>query len=301
MLFLPENIPAIELLKNENILVTGQPLGSRHGDSSALSVAILNIMPIKETTETDLARVLSASPLDINVTFMKLNTHTPKHASAEHMQSFYEDFNSLRNKQFDGLIITGAPVEHLDFEDVAYWQELTEIFEWAKSNVRSTLYVCWASQAGLYYHFGVNKHHIPKKMFGIFPQHQTMPERQLPLFRGFDDVFMMPHSRHTEIRHDDVVGVNGLELVAESDISGVSILMSNGGREVFITGHLEYNRYTLDTEYKRDFGKRDDVEMPKNYYLCDDMAKGPRMSWLSHATLFYTNWINYYVRPSVNR
>ena len=224
---------------------------------------------------------------------MKLRSHTPKNTPIEHMMMFYRDFAEMRQEKYDGMIITGAPVEQLEFEDVSYWDEITDIFAWARTHVTSTLYICWAAQAGLYYHYGVPKYPLPMKMFGIFPQKPLDP--RLPIFRGFDDEFMMPHSRHTEIRREDIIGNPDLTLIAESDECGVSIVMARGGREFFITGHLEYSPNTLDNEYKRDKGIRDDVALPKNYYRNDDPEQGPVMTWRSHANLFYTNWVNYYV------
>ena len=224
---------------------------------------------------------------------MKLKSHTPKNTPIEHMMMFYRDFESMRNEKFDGMIITGAPVEQLDYEDVSYWDEITGIFSWARTHVTSTLYICWAAQAGLYYHYGVPKYPLPKKMFGIFPQVKL--DAQLPIFRGFDDVFQMPHSRHTELHRDDIMACPELTLIAESDDSGVSIVMARGGREFFITGHLEYAPDTLDKEYRRDKDIRDDVELPKHYYRNDCFEEGPLVTWRAHANLFYSNWINYYV------
>ena len=206
---------------------------------------------------------------------------------------FYRDFESMRNEKFDGMIITGAPVEQLEFEDVSYWDEIQEIFQWARTHVTSTLYICWAAQAGLYFHYGVPKYPLPKKMFGIFPQHPLDP--QLPIFRGFDQSFMMPHSRHTEVRREDILARPELQLIAESEYSGVSIVMARGGREFFVTGHLEYAPNTLDNEYKRDKDIRDDVDLPFNYYHNDDPKQQPVVTWRAHANLFYSNWINYYV------
>ena len=224
---------------------------------------------------------------------MKLKSHTPKNTPIEHMMMFYRDFESMRNEKFDGMIITGAPVETMDFEDVTYWDEITDIFAWAKTHVTSTLYICWAAQAGLYYHYGVPKYPLEKKMFGIFPQ--TPVDTKLPIFRGFDDVFMMPHSRHTEIHREDILANPELTLLAESPESGVSMVMARGGREFYITGHLEYAPNTLDNEYKRDRGIRDDVDMPKNYYRDDNPDNAPVVTWRAHANLLYNNWINYYV------
>jgi homoserine O-succinyltransferase len=224
---------------------------------------------------------------------MKLKSHTPKNTPIEHMMMFYRDFESMRNEKFDGMIITGAPVEQLNFEDVTYWDEMTDIFAWARTHVTSTLYICWAAQAGMYYHYGIPKYPLTKKMFGIFPQHTLEP--QLPIFRGFDDVFQMPHSRHTEVHREDILANPDLKLIAESPDSGVSIVMAREGREFFITGHLEYAPNTLDTEYRRDKDIRDDVDLPKHYYLNDDPEKGPLVTWRAHANLLYANWINYYV------
>ncbi len=262
-------------------------------DIRPLKIAILNLMPMKITTETDLIRLLSNTPLQIDITFVKLQSHTPKNTPVEHMMMFYKDFEVIKGEKFDGMIITGAPVENYEYEDVTYWNEITEIFEWAKKSVTSTLYICWAAQAGLYYHYGVPKYGLPKKMFGIFEQRCIDP--LLPIFRGFDDIFYMPHSRHTEIRKEDILANKNLTLIAESDQSGVSIVMANGGREFFITGHLEYAPNTLDQEYRRDMGKRDDVDMPKNYYEGDNPENRPIVRWRAHANLLFTNWINYYV------
>jgi len=289
---LPDRLPAIELLKQENIFVMDYSRAHMQ-DIRPLKIAILNLMPLKITTETDLIRLLSNTPLQIEVNFMKLKSHTPKNTPVEHMMMFYRDFEVMKNEKYDGMIITGAPVETLEFEDVTYWDEMMRIFSWARTHVTSTLYICWAAQAGLYYHYGVPKYPLPKKMFGIFKQRPLMP--QLPIFRGFDDVFNMPHSRHTEIHREDILARQELSLIADSDECGVSIVMARGGREFFITGHLEYAPNTLDTEYRRDKDIRDDVEMPTNYYHDDDPAKGPEVTWRAHAHLFYSNWINYYV------
>ena len=262
-------------------------------DIRPLRIVILNLMPLKVTTETDLIRLLSNTPLQLDINFMKLKSHTPKNTPIEHMMMFYRDFDLMRNEKYDGMIITGAPVEQLDFEDVSYWEEISCIFSWAKTHVTSTLYICWAAQAGLYYHYGVPKYPLPKKMFGIFPQQKLDP--QLPIFRGFDDEFQMPHSRHSEIRREDILANPALTLIAESADSGVSIVMARGGREFFITGHMEYSPDTLDHEYRRDKDIRDDVDIPRNYYRDNDPEKGPNVTWRAHANLFYANWINYYV------
>ena len=289
---LPDRLPAIDILKNENIFVMDNSRATTQ-DIRPLKIVILNLMPLKITTETDLVRLLSNTPLQMEINFMKLKSHTPKNTPIEHMMMFYRDFESMRNEKFDGMIITGAPVETMDFEDVTYWDEITDIFAWAKTHVTSTLYICWAAQAGLYYHYGVPKYPLEKKMFGIFPQ--TPVDTKLPIFRGFDDVFMMPHSRHTEIHREDILANPELTLLAESPESGVSMVMARGGREFFITGHLEYAPDTLDREYRRDKDVRDDVEMPINYYRNDDPEQGPKVTWRAHANLLYSNWINYYV------
>lgn len=290
---LPNNLPAIDILKKENIFVIDETRGHSQ-DIRPLKIAILNLMPIKVTTETDLIRLLSNTPLQLDITFVKLKSHTSKNTPIEHMQAFYRDFEEISKEKFDGLIITGAPVEQFEFEEVTYWDEITSIFSWAKTHVQSTLYICWAAQAGLYYHYGIQKYGLPKKMFGIFQQHCVRKERY-PIFRGFDDTFSMPHSRHTEIHREDIIAHPDIVLIAESPESGVSMVMGRKGREFFITGHMEYNPDTLDNEYKRDCGIRDDVEMPKNYYKDNNPKKGPVVTWRAHANLLFQNWINYYV------
>ena len=289
---LPDRLPAIDILKRENIFVMDNSRAHSQ-DIRPLRIVILNLMPLKITTETDLIRLLSNTPLQLDINFMKLKSHTPKNTPIEHMMMFYRDFESMRHEKFDGMIITGAPVETMDFEQVTYWDEIVDIFNWARTHVTSTLYICWAAQAGLYHYYGVPKYPLDKKMFGIFEQHTLQP--QMPIFRGFDDTFMMPHSRHTEIHKEDILGRPELHLIAESEDSGVSIVMARGGREFFITGHLEYSPNTLDNEYKRDFGVRSDVEVPRNYYRNDDPSLPPMVTWRAHANLFYSNWINYYV------
>ena len=289
---LPDKLPAIELLMHENIFVMDDSR-AHNQDIRPLKIAILNLMPLKITTETDLIRLLSNTPLQLEISFMKLRSHTPKNTPIEHMMMFYRDFEQMRKEKYDGMIITGAPVETLDFEDVTYWDEMQDIFQWARTHVWSTMYICWAAQAGLYYHYGVPKYPLEKKMFGIFPQ--QMLEPQLPIFRGFDDLFMMPHSRHTELHRDDILARPELTLLAESKQSGVSMVMARGGREFFITGHLEYAPDTLDKEYRRDKDVRDDVELPVNYYRNDDPLQEPLVTWRAHANLLYSNWINYYV------
>jgi homoserine O-succinyltransferase len=289
---LPDRLPAIEILKKENIFVMDNSRATTQ-DIRPLKIVILNLMPLKITTETDLVRLLSNTPLQLEISFMKLKSHTPKNTPIEHMMMFYKDFDKIRKEKYDGMIITGAPVEDMDFEKVSYWSEITDIFDWARTHVTSTLYICWAAQAGLYYHHQIPKYHLPKKMFGIFKQYPLDP--LLPIFRGFDDCFNMPHSRHTETHKEDILKCPDLQLIAESPECGVSMIMERGGREFYITGHLEYAANTLRDEYLRDKGKRDDVEMPQHYFRDDDPEKGPLVTWRAHANLLYSNWINYYV------
>ena len=289
---LPDKLPAIELLKRENIFVMDNTRATTQ-DIRPLKIVILNLMPLKITTETDLIRLLSNTPLQMEVSFMKLKSHTPKNTPIEHMIMFYRDFEKIKDEKFDGMIITGAPVEQMDFEDVNYWDEITTIFDWARNHVTSTLYICWAAQAGLYYHYGIPKYPLAKKMFGVFRQHTLCP--QLPIFRGFDDVFYMPHSRHTEVRKEDILDNPELTLIADSPENGVSMVMARGGREFYITGHMEYAYNTLDNEYKRDKDIRDDVDLPVNYYRDNNPENEPLVTWRAHANLLYQNWINYYI------
>lgn len=291
---LPDKLPAINLLKEENIFVIDNSRANAQ-DIRPLKIVVLNLMPLKITTETDLIRLLSNSPLQIEVSFMKLKSHTSKNTPIEHMKAFYRDFASMREERFDGMIITGAPVEHLEFEDVNYWNEITEIFDWTRTHVTSTMYICWAAQAGLYYHYGIPKYPLEKKMFGIFEHHVIEGFSHLPIFRGFDDVFYVPHSRHTEVRREDIDKCKELQVVSESDESGVHIVMARGGREIFVTGHSEYSPYTLDGEYRRDLGKGLPIDMPKNYYRNNDPDQGPLVRWRSTANLLFSNWLNYYV------
>lgn len=289
---IPDRLPAIELLKQENIFVMDDSRAHSQ-DIRPLRIAILNLMPLKITTETDLIRLLSNTPLQLDITFMKLRSHTSKNTPVEHMMMFYKSFDELRPQKFDGMIITGAPVESMPFEEVTYWQEMTEIMAWARTHVTSTLYICWAAQAGLFFHYGIPKYTLGKKLFGIFRQ-KTL-HRPLPIFRGFDDEFFMPHSRHATVRREDIVADSRLTLIAEGEESGVSMVMARDGREFFITGHLEYAPDTLDKEYRRDKDVRDDVDVPRNYYRNNDPMLGPMVRWRAHANLLFANWINYYV------
>lgn len=291
-LTLPDRLPAIELLKRENIFVMDSTRA--HGqDIRPLRLAILNLMPIKITTETDFIRILSNTPLQVEIEFMKIRSHTSKNTPVEHMMAFYRDFEEMRREKYDGLIVTGAPLEQMDFEAVTYWPELQEVFDWAYHNVQSTCYICWAAQAALYHFYGVPKYPTADKVFGVFRHRVLRPE--LPIFRGFDDVFFAPHSRHSEVRRSDIERVKELEIVSESATAGVHIVMAREGREFFITGHSEYAPMTLDSEYRRDLGKGLPILPPANYYENDDPNRPPRVRWRAHANLLFTNWLNYYV------
>ena len=287
-LILPDNLPATKLLRQENVEIVNKEANKKNNECT-LRVGVLNLMPIKETTELDLLRLLGNTSLQIEVSLIKLRSHVCKHTSKEHMDMFYTYFDEIEASNFDGLIITGAPVELIDFEQVDYWDELVRIFRWAETHVYSTLFICWAAQAGLYFHYGIHKHAIAKKKFGIFQQHTYTP--QCPLLKGFDDVFYMPHSRHTEIHEDDVKADSRLTVLADSADCGATLVMAKDCKQIFITGHLEYSPYTLDSEYKRDCGKRDDVGLPENYYKDNDPAKAPLVTWRAHANLLYHNWI----------
>lgn len=287
------NLPATEVLEREHIFVMPEDRAFRQ-DIRPIRILILNLMPNKIATETQLLRALSNSPLQIDIDLMYTSSYMPKNTAVEHLLKFYETFDDIRNRFYDGMIITGAPVEHMSFEEVAYWPELVEIMEWSKSHVYSTLHICWGAQAGLYYHFGIPKYDIPKKVFGIFPHCMTYT-RPVKLFRGFDDVFYIPHSRHTEIRREDLLRHKDLRILSESQECGVYAVSDLHGRQIFITGHSEYDIGTLRDEYFRDLDKGLPIEIPKNYFPDDDPAKEPVMRWRSSATLLFTNWLNYYV------
>nr|WP_320000402.1 homoserine O-succinyltransferase [uncultured Draconibacterium sp.] len=287
-----DKLPAIEILREENIFVIDSSRAS-HQDIRPLKIVILNLMPLKISTETDLLRLLSNSPLQIEIDFLKIKGHTPKNTPSEHMSEFYDTFDELKNKKYDGMIITGAPVEQLEFEDVTYWDEMKEILDWAEHNVTSSLFICWAAQAALFHYYKVSKYPLNKKMFGVFEHHLT--DNTLPIFRGFDDVFFIPHSRHTEIRKEDIGKVDELKVISYSDEAGVSIVKAKNGRQLFVTGHCEYSRNTLGGEYKRDKAKNLPIEIPKNYYPDNDSSKIPVMRWKSTANLLFSNWLNYYV------
>ena len=289
---LPDKLPAIDFLKKENIFVLDEQRASTQ-DIRPLRICILNLMPLKITTETDLIRLLSNSPLQLELHLMKVKAHTSKNTPIEHMRAFYRDFEAMREEKFDGMIITGAPVEHIDFEEVTYWDEMKDILNWCRTHVTSTMYICWAAQAGLFHYYNVPKWPLQEKRFGIFEQ--TITDASLPLFRGFDDTFRMPHSRHSEVRREDIERVKTLSILAEGKDSGVSIVMGREGREIYVTGHSEYSPMTLDTEYRRDMDKGMNIAMPRNYYVDDDPAKGVKVTWRAHANLLFTNWLNYYV------
>ena len=285
-------LPAVETLRKENIFVMDSDRAQSQ-EIRPLKIVVLNLMPLKITTETDLVRLLSNSPLQIEIDFLRLKSHTSKNTPIEHMMAFYKDLDEIQKSNYDGMIITGAPVELLEFEEVKYWKELTGIFDWAHNHVTSTLYICWAAQAGMYHFYGVPRYRLPEKMFGVF-EHKTNNSLN-PIFRGFDDVFYVPHSRHTEVRSRDILKVPELTLISESEKSGVYMVMARNGREFFITGHSEYSANTLDTEYKRDIKKGLPINLPENYYRDNDPKNEPLVRWRSHANLLFTNWLNYFV------
>ncbi len=289
---IPSKLPAIDLLRDENIFVMDTERASTQ-EIRPLKIVILNLMPLKITTETDLIRLLSNSPLQIEIDFLKLDSHTPKHTPIEHMQAFYRPFSEICSQKYDGMIITGAPVEQLDFEAVSYWDEIKHIFDWAKTHVTSTMFICWAAQAGLYHYYGVPKYDLDTKMFGVFEHGKE--DVKHAIFRGFDDTYFVPHSRHTEVRKSDIEKVNELTILSESVDAGVYMVMARNGREFFLTGHAEYSPLTLDAEYKRDITNGDKIAMPHNYYPEDDASKAPMVKWRAHANLLFSNWLNYFV------
>ena len=286
----PKGLPALEAVRSEGLKIEEFDTVT----SDTIKVALLNIMPTKEATEADFIRLLASSSHNIELTLVKLDTHVPKNASPEHMARYYKGFGEVRELHFDGLIITGAPIEKLDYEQVTYWPELQEIFDWAKENVTSTLYICWAAQAILYHRFSIPKYLLEKKMFGIFP-HRILREG-VPLFAGFEDEFFVPHSRHTEIRKEDIIAEEKIELLSEADESGVYIVTERGTCDFFITGHSEYALYTLDDEYKRDVAKGLPINIPRNYYLDDDPEQMPVNRWSGHAIRLFNNWLDYYLK-----
>ncbi len=289
---LPDRLPAIELLKNENIFVMSSSRANTQ-DIRPLKIVILNLMPLKIVTETDLIRLLSNTPLQIELKFMKVSSYISKNTPVEHLQTFYKDFEELEDQKFDGFIVTGAPVEQIEFEDVAYWSELKKIFDWARTHVTSAMYICWAAQAAMNHFYGIAKHQLERKKFGVFKHRACNP--LLPIFRGFDDEFYVPHSRYSEVYREDIVNNPKLELLSESKEAGVYMVMARGGREFFVTGHSEYSPLTLDTEYRRDIEKGLNVDIPVNYYPGDRPSNKPLVRWRGHANLLFSNWLNYYV------
>ena len=288
----PVSLPAVETLRSENIFVIDEQRASSQ-DIRPLRIAILNLMPLKIMTETDLLRLIPNTPLQVELDFIDTDSHVSKNTPREHIETFYKKFDDIKHNNYDGFIITGAPVEKVDFENVDYWQELTEIFAWAKTHVTSTLYICWAALAGLYYHYGIPKYVLDRKISGVFKHH--IDDELNPIFRGFDDVFYVPHSRYSEVRRNDIEKVPELKIIAESEESGIYMVMARGGREFFITGHSEYSPNTLDFEYHRDLEKGINPAIPVNYYYNDDPSQQPIVRWRSHANLLFSNWLNYFV------
>ncbi len=286
------DLPAKKILEDENIFIMDETR-AMHQDIRPLQIAILNLMPVKEDTEVQLLRSLSNTPLQVDVTFLTTGTYVGKHTPTSHLDQFYQTFEDVRDRKFDGLIITGAPVELMEFKDVNYWDELVRIMEWSKTNVTSTLHICWGAQAGLYYHYGIQKLTLDKKMFGIF-EHRVL-KRKVPFVRGFDDVFYAPHSRYTTVAREDILKHEELTLLAESEEAGVFIVIAQDGKQIFIMGHPEYDRVSLDKEYKRDIDKGLEIDLPKNYYPSDQSEHRPNLVWRAHANAIYTNWLNYYV------
>ena len=289
---LDNKLPALDVLRSENVFIMDENRASSQ-DIRPMEVLILNLMPTKEVTETQLLRLLANTPLQINVEFLYMASHKSKNTHAEHMETFYKTFDEIKDKYYDGLIVTGAPVEQMPFEEVDYWQELTEIMEWTKTNVTSTLHLCWGAQAGIYYHYGINKKALPKKLSGVY-RHRVR-NRKIPLVRGFDDVFMAPHSRHTEVPQELLEKDDRIMILADSLQAGVFMCMAKEGRQIFVMGHPEYDRMTLDSEYKRDISRGLNPQIPENYYPDDDSENKPVLTWRAHANNLYTNWLNYYV------
>ncbi len=292
---IPDNLPAVKTLESENIFVMTEKRAITQ-DIRPLRILILNLMPKKIETETQFARLLGNSPLQVEMELIHTKTHQSKNVAEDHLLAFYKTFDDVKDQKFDGMIITGAPVEHMPFEEVEYWQELTEIMEWSKTHVHSTFHVCWGAQAGLYYHYGIQKHDVPKKMFGVFP-HQVEYKKSI-LFRGFDDVFMVPQSRHTTVRREDIEKVWELRILASSKETGVYAVTTKNGRQIFITGHSEYDADTLKNEYERDLSQGKPIEIPVNYFPNNDTTKEPLVSWRAHAHLLFSNWLNYFVYQS---
>ncbi len=289
---IPDKLPATTQLRGENIFVMSETK-AMHQDIRPLKIAIVNLMPTKIATETQLLRLLSNSPLQVEIDFVQMDSHVSKNTPVEHLQAFYKSFSDIKHEKYDGMIITGAPVENMPFEEVDYWQELTELMEWTKTNVTSTFHICWAAQAGLYYHYGVDKYPLEKKCSGIFKH--KVNRSTAKLLRGFDNEFYAPHSRHTEVRAEDIKKVSDLEILADSDEAGVYIVFTKKGRQIFVMGHSEYDANTLRDEYFRDLDKGMNPEVPKHYFPDDNPKKKPVVKWRSHASLLFSNWLNYFV------
>ncbi len=289
---IPNKLPATKVLNNENIFVITETRALTQ-DIRPLKILLLNLMPTKIATETQLARLLGNTPLQVEIELLQTSSHKPKNTSKEHMLTFYKTFDEVCDRKFDGMVITGAPVEQLNFEEVEYWDELTKIMEWSKTNVTSTFHICWGAQAGLYYHYGISKYMLDKKLFGVFEHH--VEHKTSILFRGFDDTFMVPHSRYTGIRREDVEKTPELKILASSEEAGLYVTMTDQGRQIFVTGHSEYDADTLAKEYFRDKEQGLPTELPKNYFPNNDATKQPMMTWRSHANLLYSNWLNYFV------
>ena len=289
---IPNDLPAAEVLQKENIFVMKQTRAETQ-HIRPLEIVLLNLMPTKIVTETQLSRMLGNTPLQVHLELMMLSTHKAKNTPEEHLLAFYKTFDELKDRKFDGMVITGAPVENMPFENVNYWKELTEIMEWSKDHVHSTFHICWGAQAGLYYHYGIQKYPLPEKMFGVF-KHKADYKHAI-LLRGFDDEFWAPHSRHTTIRREDIEAVPGLKILASSEEAGVYIVMNKEGRQIFVTGHSEYDPDTLEREYLRDKYQGLPIQVPQNYYPDDDDSKAPVVRWRGHGNLLYSNWLNYFV------
>lgn len=289
---IPDTLPAKEVLEGENIFVMDESM-AYHQDIRPLRIAILNLMPTKETTETQLLRLVGNTPLQVDVTLVHMKSHVSKNTSQEYLNMFYKTFDEIKNSRFDGMVITGAPVEQLEFEDVNYWKEIQQIFKWTKTNVTSTMHICWASQAALYHHFGIPKYGLDYKCFGVFSHIVSKPK--VKLLRGFDELFYAPHSRHTEVRREDIDRIAELEVLSESAEAGVYLVATRDGKQIFVTGHSEYDPLSLKWEYDRDVAKGMEVEVPKNYFPGDDPKRTPPSIWRAHANLLFSNWLNYYV------
>jgi len=289
---IPNELPATKILTQENIFVMTEKRATTQ-NIRPLQILLLNLMPTKIDTETQLSRLLGNTPIQVELTLARVSSHESKNTPEEHMLAFYKNFDEVSGLNYDGMIITGAPVEHLPFEEVDYWDELCRIMAWSKTHVHSTFHICWGAQAGLYYHFGIQKRPLPEKMFGVFPH--TLDYRRSILFRGFDDTFMVPHSRHTTVDRADIERVSELRILASSPEAGVYALMTKNGRQIFITGHSEYDPQTLNREYQRDVAAGKPISVPKNYFPDDDPTKEPVVTWRAHANLLYSNWLNYFV------